>query len=68
VKLTVIALILALATGAFVQQKPEATPRESASDLLWMKLETRVDEIAARLDGVMGVAIVARGQRMRRST
>jgi len=26
--------------------------------LLWTKLETRIDEIAGRLDGVMGVAIV----------
>ena len=49
---------LALAANAFGQQKPEAAPRDTGSDLLWKKLETRVDEIANRLDGVMGVAIL----------
>src|SRR5207247_403327 len=44
--------------SAFGQQKPEAIPRDTGSDLLWKKLETRVEEIAARLDGVMGVAIL----------
>src|SRR6266550_5295799 len=48
---------LALATGTFGQPKPEA-PRDTGSDLLWKKLETRVEEIASRLDGVMGVAIL----------
>src|SRR6266581_4806760 len=48
---------LALAANAFGQQKPEA-PRDNGSDLLWKKLETRVEEIAARLDGMMGVAIL----------
>ena len=48
---------LALAIGTFGQPKPEA-PRDTGSDLLWKKLETRVEEIAARLDGVMGVAIL----------
>src|SRR5947199_10858462 len=49
---------LALAANAFGQQKPEASPRDTGSDLLWKKLETRVEEIAARLDGVMGVAVL----------
>src|SRR5437660_5253625 len=49
---------LALAANAFGQQKPEAAPRDTGSDLLWKKLETRVEEIANRLDGVMGVAIL----------
>src|SRR6266700_3756974 len=49
---------LALAANAFGQQKPEAAPRDTGSDLLRKKLETRVDEIANRLDGVMGVAIL----------
>src|SRR5438552_3113011 len=49
---------LALAANAFGQQKPEAAPRDAGSDLLWKKLETRVDEIANRLDGVMGIAIL----------
>src|SRR6266699_128398 len=48
---------LALATGTFGQPKPEA-PRDTGSDLLWKKLETRVEEIAARFDGVMGLAIL----------
>jgi beta-lactamase class A len=51
------AVALALSGAAFAQQKPEA-PRDTASDLLWKKLETRVEEIANRLDGVMGVAIL----------
>lgn len=46
---------LILAVDAFGQQKSAATPR---SDLLWKKLEARVEEIADRLDGVMGVAIL----------
>src|SRR5437867_12854679 len=51
------AVTLALSTAALGQQKPEA-PRDTGSDLLWKKLETRIEEIAARLDGVMGVAIL----------
>jgi beta-lactamase class A len=51
-------IALALATNAFGQQKPEAVPRDTGSDLLWRKLESRVEEIADRLDGVMGVAIL----------
>jgi beta-lactamase class A len=50
-------IALALSTAAFGQQKPEAL-RDTGSDLLWKKLETRVEEIATRLDGVMGVAIL----------
>jgi beta-lactamase class A len=51
-------IALALAASAFGQQKPEVVPREIGSDLLWKKLETRVEQIATRLDGVMGVAIL----------
>jgi beta-lactamase class A len=57
-RLVVFSIALALATTAFCQQKPEAAPRDTGSDLLWKKLETRVEEIATRLDGVMGVAIL----------
>ena len=53
-----IALALALLTAAFGQQKPGLARHDTGSDLLWKKLETRVEEIAARLDGVMGVAIL----------
>jgi beta-lactamase class A len=48
---------VALAANALGQQKWEA-PRDTGSDLLRKKLETRVDESANRLDGVMGVAIL----------
>src|SRR5215472_16578714 len=56
-RLFVFAVTLAFFSAAFSQQKPE-TPHDTGSDLLWKKLETRVGEIATRLDGVMGVAIV----------
>jgi beta-lactamase class A len=49
---------LALATSALAQQKSEAIPQDTGSDVLWKKLEMRVEEISARLDGVMGVAIL----------
>jgi beta-lactamase class A len=57
-KLAAFAVVITLATSTFGQQKPEATPRDSGGDLLWKKLETRIEEIANRLDGVMGVAIL----------
>jgi beta-lactamase class A len=48
---------LALGTTGFgQQQKSEAASHDG--DLLWKKVETRVDEIATRLDGIMGVAIL----------
>ncbi len=50
--------VLALTASAFGQQKPEVVPRDTGGDLLWKKLETRVEEIASSLDGVMGVAIL----------
>jgi beta-lactamase class A len=52
------AVTLALSSAAFGQQKPEVVPRDTGSDLLWKKLEMHVEEIATRLDGVMGVAIL----------
>ena len=56
-RLVAFSIALALAAGAFGQQKPE-TPRDTGSDLLWKQLESRVEETASRLDGVMGVAIL----------
>ncbi|HYY14470.1 MAG TPA: serine hydrolase [Chthoniobacterales bacterium] len=50
-----VAALLAATTPA--EQKPEMIPRDAGSDLLWKKLEARADEVAARLDGVMGIAI-----------
>src|SRR5438874_10588655 len=57
-RLVAFSIALTLAASALGQQKPEAVPRDTGSDLLWKKLETRVEEIAARLDGVMGVAVL----------
>jgi beta-lactamase class A len=51
-------MLAALAASTLGEPKPEATPGDTGTDLLWKKLETRVEEIAARLDGVMGVAIL----------
>jgi len=56
-RLFTFAITLALSSAAFAQQKPEAL-RDTGSDLLWKKLETRVEEMANRLDGVIGVAIL----------
>src|SRR6266567_3314766 len=57
-KLTAFTIAVALATSAVGQQKPEPRPSDASGDLLWKKLDARVEEIAARLDGVMGVAIL----------
>ena len=56
-RLLAFAITLALSSTVFSQQKPE-TPHDAGGDLLWKKLEARVDDIAAPLDGVMGVAIL----------
>src|SRR5437667_9790779 len=56
-RLFAFAVTLALSSAAFSQQKPEA-PHDTGSDLLRKKLESRVEAIATRLDGVMGVAIL----------
>src|SRR5436190_12778613 len=57
-RLAAFVLALTLAPNAFGQQKFETIPRDTGSELLWKKLEARVAEIADRLDGVMGVAIL----------
>jgi beta-lactamase class A len=56
--LVAFSIALALATNSFGQEKRETVRSDIGSDLLWKKLETRVEEIADRLDGVMGVAIL----------
>src|SRR5947208_16574810 len=53
---TIVAVAAALVGNVFAEQK--SSPVNGTDDLLWKKLETRVDEIAERFDGVMGVAIV----------
>ncbi len=55
-KLSAFAIALALSTSTLGQQKPEAS--DTRSDLLWKKLDARLEEIVSRFDGVMGVAIL----------
>jgi beta-lactamase class A len=57
-KLVAFSIAVALATNSFGQEKHETVRSDTGSDLLWEKFETRVEEIANRLDGVMGVAIL----------
>jgi beta-lactamase class A len=57
-KVATFAIAITLATSTFGQQKSETVPRDTGGDLLWKKLETRVQGIATRIDGVMGVAIL----------
>jgi beta-lactamase class A len=57
-KLVAFSVALALAANSFAQGKRNAVRSGAGSDLLWKKLETRIEEIADRLDGVMGVAIL----------
>jgi beta-lactamase class A len=57
-RLLAFSIALALAANGFAQEKSKGIPHDAGSDLLWKKLEARVEEIAARLDGVMGVAIL----------
>ena len=56
-RLLAFAITLAFSSAAFSQQKPE-TPHDTGSDLLWKKLEARVEQIDAKFGGVMGVAIL----------
>jgi beta-lactamase class A len=57
-KLATFAIVATCTTIAAGQKQPEAVPHDIGSDLLWKKLETRVDEIVVQLDGVLGVAIL----------
>jgi beta-lactamase class A len=58
IKLATFAIVALCGSIAAGQKQSEAVQRDTGSDLLWKKLETRIEEIAARLDGVMGVAIL----------
>ncbi|PYK58303.1 MAG: serine hydrolase [Verrucomicrobia bacterium] len=51
---TIVAVAATLVGNVFAEQK--SSPANG--DLFWKKLEARVDEIAQRFDGVMGIAIV----------
>ena len=57
-RLAALAIALVLATNAFGQPKPQSTPGDTDSDLLWKKLETRIRDIGDKFNGVMGVAIL----------
>ncbi len=57
-KLVAFSVVLALAANSFAQEKRESVRSDTGSDLLWKKLETRIEEIADRLEGIMGVAIL----------
>ena len=57
-KLCALVIVAALSTSSAAQQKTETPPAETGSDPLWEKLDARVADIAARLDGVMGLAIL----------
>src|SRR5262245_44376608 len=57
-RLAALAIVLALATTAFGQEKPESTSGNARSDFLWKRLETRGHEIADKLDRVIVIAIL----------
>jgi beta-lactamase class A len=57
-KMVAFSIVFALATNSFAQEKDETVKSDTGSDLLWKKLETRIEDIAAHLEGVMGVAIL----------
>src|SRR5438874_3087583 len=57
-KLIAFLAVLALATNSLAEEKRETVRSDRGSDLLWTRLETRIEEIADRLNGVMGVAIL----------
>ena len=53
-RFTALAVLLLVSESSFGQN----TPNQTGADLSWKKLEARVDEITARLDGIMGIAIL----------
>ena len=52
------AFIVAAVIGIRASGEDKPAPTDSGSDLLWKKVESRIDEIATRFDGVIGIAIV----------
>jgi beta-lactamase class A len=51
-------LIVAAMVGISASGEDKTATVDSGSELLWKKTESRIDEIAMRFDGVMGIAIV----------
>jgi beta-lactamase class A len=50
--------IVAATVGISASGPDRPATTDSGSDLLWKKVQSRIDEMATRFDGVMGVAIV----------
>jgi beta-lactamase class A len=50
--------VFILAATAGITASGADKPTDTGSDLLWKKVESGIDEIATRFDGVMGIAIV----------
>ena len=57
-KLALAAFIIAVTVGINASGEDKPAAAETGSDLLWKKVESRIDDIAMRFDGVMGIAIV----------
>jgi beta-lactamase class A len=57
-ELALAAVIVAATVGISASPEDKPAPTDTGSDLLWKKAESRIDEIATRFDGVMGIAIV----------
>ena len=58
IELALAAFIVAATVGISASEEDKAVAVDSGRDLLWKKVESRIDEIAMRFDGVMGIAIV----------
>ena len=57
-ELALAAFIVAATVGISASGEDKPAPVDTGSDLLWKNVESRIDEIAMRFDGVMGIAIV----------
>jgi beta-lactamase class A len=57
-ELALAAFIVAATVGISASPEDKPAPKDTGSDLLWKKAESRIDEIVMRFDGLMGVAIV----------
>ena len=55
---TAVLIAAAAVVGISTSGEDKPTAVNTGSDLLWKKVESRIDEIAMRFDGVMGIAIV----------
>ena len=55
-KAATLLVAVTLNISAFGEDSPAAA--DSGSDLLWKRTEARIDEIVARYDGVIGIAII----------